>query len=355
MKLTAANLVAAINRLSKDEWFEYLHQKSSASRVRVRSVTFPEGPIETIRRTADGEETIVKITSAMLWRVANAIEEGYPFQIDRIVGASGNGRSLLEALLARTPEFYVCRPGRIERMGGVESVKRGHKHLIWLPKQPHALGSTAEHSTSHDMVIVETPHTIVYETVNIDPSHVIRSDDDLEGVRRHIQIQLSLAEIGNALGCRSWIASNDRNHDYRGAKIRDLPYIVGSLANEKVLQSYPEAQKKSEFIDLIWFTDTHVPMVIEVEHSTGVTPGLTRMLAFAERAPRLRDMRFVIVAPDKIREEVVRKSAESQFRFLEPRFMPYSAVEELLYLCRERRLSREFVNDDFVDLFLESV
>jgi type II restriction enzyme len=352
MGLSASNLAAAINRLSRDEWFEYLHQQLNGSRVRVRSVTLPEGPVETVRRTSDGVERVVTISSSMLWRVANAIEEGLPFQIDRIVGASYNARSLLEALLARTPEFYVCRPGRIHRRGGVETVEAGHKHLIWLPKTPHQSGIAVEHVTSQELTIVETPHTVVYETVRID-SQGQASDDKLENLRRHIQIQLSLAEIGESLGYRSWIAANDRNHDYRGGKIRDLPYIVDDLAQERVLSSYPEAQKKAEFIDLLWFSDTHVPMVVEVEHSTGITSGLTRMLAFFERAPRLRDMRFVVASPDDFREEFIRKSNEPQFQPLNPRFLPYSAVEELLYLCRNRHLSHDSVREGFIDLFVE--
>ena len=41
-------------------------------------------------------------------RVSNAINPGEPFNIDRILGASYNTRSVLETLIALTPEFYYC-------------------------------------------------------------------------------------------------------------------------------------------------------------------------------------------------------------------------------------------------------
>ena len=49
----------------------------------------------------------------MIWRVANAISEGEPINFDRVLGGSYNTRSVLESLLASTPEFYYCYPGRI--------------------------------------------------------------------------------------------------------------------------------------------------------------------------------------------------------------------------------------------------
>lgn len=44
MKLTASNIVKAIDLLAKDQWFDYISDKST-TRVSVVAVTKPEGPI----------------------------------------------------------------------------------------------------------------------------------------------------------------------------------------------------------------------------------------------------------------------------------------------------------------------
>ena len=76
----------------------------------------------------------------MIWRVANAISEKVPLNIDRVVAGSYNTRSVLEALLAYTPQFYFCYPGRIEATASSSKVKAGHKHLMWMPDDPHEEG-----------------------------------------------------------------------------------------------------------------------------------------------------------------------------------------------------------------------
>jgi formylglycine-generating enzyme required for sulfatase activity len=61
----------------------------------------------------------------------------------------------LEALLAHTPEFYYCYPGRIEGNISNSKIRKGHKHLLWLPNKPHNLGQIAE--TKTEQIISEIP------------------------------------------------------------------------------------------------------------------------------------------------------------------------------------------------------
>ena len=358
IRVTAENLAKAVGGLPRDQWFEYIDPKTK-TQARVVTVNPPEGPLELERKKKDGEIEAVTISTNVLWRVANAIERGIPFQIDRILGASYNTRSLLETLLARTPEFYVCRPGRIEGHGSVEEIKRGHKHLVWVPDQPHENGKLSEYEVSNELVIVETSRAVIYDAVKVDVDRIDSEKDLDEGtLRRHIQIQVSLYEIGEHLGYRSWIAANDQHHRYRDGTIRDLPMLTKSLGDEKVLASYPEAQRKAELIDLIWFNDRTIPMVVEVEHSTGVVSGLQRMQSFALAAPALSGMRFVIVAPDDQRDSVFRKAADPIFSALRDLlwYFPYSSVEELLDLCRRRGVSGGNVNPEkFIEIFLERI
>ena len=159
---TVANLAKAIKSLNSNVWYDYVSERT-ATQVRIVDVVMPEGPIY-IQRKSSGKVSDVQISTAMLYRVCNYIEEGKPINVDRILGASYNTRSALEALMAATPEFYWGLPGRIEKTERGETIKRGHKHLIWLPTTPHQLGKVFEHKVSNQMAISELPtQSIVYD------------------------------------------------------------------------------------------------------------------------------------------------------------------------------------------------
>ncbi len=102
----------------------------------------------------------ITISSQMLWRLANALKADQPVNVDRIFGASYNTRSVLEALLVHTPQFYYCYPGRIESVNTRTRIKEGHKHLLWKPNDPHELAVARQAET--DIVISEIPAMEAY-------------------------------------------------------------------------------------------------------------------------------------------------------------------------------------------------
>ncbi len=354
MKLTVSNLVKAVSSLPRNQWFEYINP-ITRTQVRIKSVHLPEGPIVIERRNPTRSELPreASISIEMLWRVANAVGDGLPVNLDRILGGSYNTRAALESLMAYTSEFYWCLPGRIEVIGGREQIKRGHKHLIWIPKSPHSNGELNEHALSSELAISELPaHTIVYDSLAlVEPDRQSLSDEE---IRRHIMIQIVLAEIGLHLGFRTWIARNDKGHIFRGKPISELEGVIRELSEEILLQAYGEAANAALLIDCIWFKNGRLmPAVIEVEHSTGVTSGLTRMKKFQDLAPRIQDIRWVIAAPDEDREAVITKACVPQFESLETKFFPYSAIEELYDLCTRRKISGRAINESFLDCFME--
>jgi type II restriction enzyme len=134
-KLTAQNLAAFINQLPKQNSYQYLNPKNKGL-IKIDHVELPEGPIRIRRCDPSKGESFegkpqVSISQQMLWRLANAIQPNQPINLDRILGASYNTRSVLEALLVHTPQFYYCYPGRIESINSNTKIKDGHKHLIW--------------------------------------------------------------------------------------------------------------------------------------------------------------------------------------------------------------------------------
>ena len=202
-----------------------------------------------------------------------------------------------------------------------------------------------------DVVISEIPTLeAIYEALVL-PETAIEADMDIDIARRHAQIQIALIQIGTQLGFRTWIAHNDKGIVYNSRRIGEMENVLTRLADVKILEAFEEARRAATQIDCIWFKNSRLmPAVIEIEHSTGVRSGLTRMKHFFDTAPPV-PARWVIAAPDEDREKVMRESNLPQFASLNARYFPYSAIEELYYLCQKRRIRG--VNEEFLDSFME--
>jgi type II restriction enzyme len=286
----------------------------------------------------------------MIWRVANAFSPGVPINMDRVLGGSYNTRSALEALLAHSPQFYFCYPGRIESTTSSTKIQSGHKHLMWLPDEPHEQGVMTERETN--IVISEIPTVeAIYEALVV-PDMAIEPGLDIEMARRHAQIQVALIEIGRQLQFRTWVAQNDRGIIYKDQPLAEMEGVIARLDDVRLLAAYEEARRAAHLIDCIWFKNARLmPAVIEIEHSTGVRSGLTRMKNFQDTLPAF-PTRWVIAAPDEDRDKVMRECNLPQFATLNAQYFPYSAVEELYYLCQKRKLRG--VTEEFLDCFMES-
>ena len=354
MKLTASDLALAIKQLQQNRQFGYVNPRTKG-KIIVTRVNLPEGPIQFKRfNPSEGGSRktarVESISPAMLWRVANAISENVPLNVDRILGASYNARSVLEALLAHTPQFHFCYPGRIEESGAAPQIKKGHKHLVWTPDSPHTAGVLAKKDT--DVVISEIPTSAaIYESLvlPVQPEPAVVGPAQ----RRHAQIQIALVLIGRQLGFKTYVARNDQGIIYNERPLAQMPGVVTDMSNPPVVVSgFADAIHSARLIDVVWFRNAlFMPAVIEVEHSTGVTSGLSRMKQFQDHLPQMAT-RWVIAAPDEDRQKVLQECNKQQFRSLDAKYLPYSAVEELLSLCQRRKVKG--VTDEFLDSFMEN-
>ena len=346
MNITASNIIRLINQLPRNIRYNYVNPKNRNT-IEIVNIVFPEGPIS-IKRSNSSE--IQTISKNMIWRLANSVEEGIPVNMERVFGASYNTRSVLEALLAHTPEFYWCRPGRIELPHSPQEIKEGHKHLIWLPNQRHENATPQEYHT--DIVISEIPSSlVVYDALKISSHPEIK---DINITRRHLQIQVALASIGYQLGFRTWIARNVQGFSYGHKKIGQLDGVINRLEQEKLMTVTEGSLPAALHIDCIWFRNGRfIPAVIEVEHSTGITSGLTRMSNLFDQIPPY-PIRWVIAAPDEDRHKVIELANRPQFRKLKTKFLPYSSIDELYALCKKRKLNGNAVNEAFLDCFMEN-
>lgn len=358
-KLTCENLVDALAALPRTNTYSYIN-KATHTALKIENVEKPYGPI-TIRRwdPAKGETCNIAssqtISKEMLFRVANAVSEGLPINIDRVLGASYNTRSALETLICHVPQFYYCYPGRIENKNGVTKIKAGHKHIIWLPNEPHNAGELVEKKLEH-LEINEIPtKNVVYNALEL-PAHTTPASVaglDPQTARMHLLMQMAIYEIGRHLGFSTYIAQNDSGVKYKGKPLQEHPQIVKDLADQPTVAPFDGAVNAGKLVDAMWFSKKAIPAVFEVEHSTGVTSGLTRMSGFKEHLPPYKDMRFIIVADDDLRDKVVQEINKPQFKDLHAYYLPYSAVNELLSFCQTRRLRG--ITESFIDTFLEDV
>jgi type II restriction enzyme len=355
--VTVGIIVNLISALSKGEEYPYINA-STHTVVSIEEVIHPYGPIMIKRWNPTVGETrsavpVQSISMAMMNRVANAISEGTPINIDRLLGASYNTRSALETLLCHTPPFYYCYPGRIELMQGKTKIKSGHKHIIYLPEEPHKIGELCKKDLEH-LEINEIPsRNVVYNALELPTSTVRSGKVDTDEVRIHSQMQMAIYEIGSCLSLKTFIAQNDTGIRYKGKLLSEHDNIVTKLNDIPTIGAFDGAVNAGKLIDAIWLGSKSIPAVFEVEQSTGVTSGLTRMSNFKKTLPEYRGMRYIIVAPDEYRDKVVREINKPEFADLHAFYMPYSSVSELLGLCQERKLKG--ITEEFIETFLDDV
>lgn len=352
--VTAKALVKAITKLPKSREYRYLNAKNKG-RILLASIDAPNGPIHVKRYnpskggTKHGAKPAV-IPEQLIARIAAAIRKARPFNLDRIVASSYNTRSVLEALLAHTPQFHHCYPGRFQVSGKTSKVMKGHKHLIWLPDDSHKLGETSKIETS--LVIAEHAVENVYEAVDLANAPEI-SDANIDLARRHAQIQVALIRIGHSLGCKSYIPKKDQGIRYGLERLGSLRGVVRDLKRQAMVSAHPGAAHAAAEIGCVWFREKgFMPAVIEIAHSEGVFAGLARMKSFRDHLPSVQT-RFVVAASDDDRSDVFREAARPQFKALRPQFLSYSAIEELHWLSQRRNLRS--CSDAFIDSFLEPI
>lgn len=144
----------------------------------------------------------------------------------------------------------------------------------------------------------------------------------------HTEIQGWLRDLGKALGYDIWIASNDKNRLYLGARLSEG--CLDSLPNP--IRSNGAVDTVS-LIDVLWVSKESGKIVaaFEVEHSTSIYSGIVRMLDLALGVPEHAGAAFFLVAPD-VREQDVRsqfaRPAFSRVSELDVRYLGYSQLKQ---------------------------
>jgi hypothetical protein len=127
----------------------------------------------------------------------------------------------------------------------------------------------------------------------------------------HTHVQWLLAKIGHQLGCRIWIAANDRRREWGGETLGTL-----SIPRLPPLGMAPDSQRIVSLIDVVWLSGSNqVAAAFEVEHTTSVYSGLLRMADLAALSPNL-NFPLYVVAPASRLAKVGRELTRPTFRAL---------------------------------------
>jgi len=351
-ELNTAEIVSEIEKLGQYKSYFYYSKKT---KIRITEVTKPEGPIRFVRwdsRKLEKSGNSGGISINQLGMVASTFSRkpNYPIQFDRLFSGGGNSRSALETLLAYTPHFFICYPERTNTYTG--NIEKGLKHIMWCPDDAHPFGEMV--TKEYQQVISEVELDIDFGNIGVTTGMLGDEFDTIEAKRTHTQMQIALIKIGNALDFRTWIAKNDRAIIVENNRLGEIEGVIQSLDDVRILYN-TESKKVASLIDCIWFSEDfrYIPAVVEIEHSTGVTPGLTRMLKFKEAVPSITTT-YAIVAPNNIRDKVISEVNNAAFRMLKARYMPYSTVRELYGLIQRYSLSK-VVERTFIEPFMEKV
>ncbi len=347
IKLKASDLVKAIADLDLSKTYKYF---SDRNQIRLVEIVEPEGPIRFSRIGLRGDPQSISIQKIGTAASVFAGKPNFPIHFDRLFSGGGNDRSALETLLAHTPHFFICYPQRTNPYTGI--LERTQKHIMWCPDDRHDLGVIEE--KPFEQVISEFEFDTSFGNVHVTPEMLDEEFDTIAAKKTHTQIQVALVKIGNALNFWSYIAKNDQSILIGSVPLGSLEGVIPSLEKVPILYK-ADSKRSASLIDCIWFTQDldFIPAVVEVEHSTEVTSGLTRMLKFKETVPAI-NMTFTIVAPDELRSKVVAEANNKAFRILSARFMPYTTVRFLYGLVQKYDLAG-VVERKFIEPFMEKI
>jgi len=339
MEVTPEEIVSAIGQLDRKRLYPYA-RTSNKNMIRIVDVALPCGPIraERVGPKVNGRRRTKKeisISANSIATLAAALSRGRPVSVEAVFFGSGSSRSVLESLVVHSPNGFLV-PMAVETGDGRKrSVVRKVKHTAWLKEVSHPPGVIGR-LESGSLVLepdVEGELPAAAETETVLPAD--------SSLTRHAQVQEALILFGSKLGAPVWIARNDhgisgglgrlgdREGVLKAAELADVPFLRGKEAMDSITH-----------VDCAWLTPDRYMLeaAFEIEHSTGITSGLTRLqrLWFAMPESIRPRVRWTIVAADSDRDKACQIARREQFRALDAWFLPYSGVEDFRQLCLRR-------------------
>lgn len=146
----------------------------------------------------------------------------------------------------------------------------------------------------------------------------------------HSKAQYLLSKLAQIVGCKNFIASNDRKRTFN--QIELSKFSVTSLPN---LGLNDEATSRISLIDVIWLKQNAPMCAFEVETSTSVYSGLLRMSDLLAVVPAL-NIKLYIVAQTERQKKVLSELSRPTFRKIGLNdYCEFLSIEELEELLKK--------------------
>jgi len=160
------------------------------------------------------------------------------------------------------------------------------------------------------------------------PEKIERKEIKLEKLKidTHEKAEAVLLALGNLLGYDTYTPDKGRVVEGQRlgeiATLQELPYF----GSEKIMES-------AENIDVVWVKDEWPEYFFEVEHTTGITPGLLRIYRVAEKL----SAKCFIIGPPEMLPKFKKEIERPPFNKLKERyrFKSYKELEEI-YLATKK-------------------
>lgn len=167
----------------------------------------------------------------------------------------------------------------------------------------------------------------------------------------HTSIEWALVFLGTHSSYETWVTRSDRNKKHDGdpigaGSIEDLPDLGVGASVKSIIEN----------IDVLWLRRNRVAAAFEVEHTTSIHSGLTRLNDLIRAAPNL-NINLYIIAPDERRSKLERELNRPSFEDLLSKvsFIPYSRIVQKLEAAQQiinlgGTLTEEFLIEDAEDV-----
>jgi predicted transport protein len=145
-------------------------------------------------------------------------------------------------------------------------------------------------------------------------------------VSPHIKMQLTLAKLGQAVGCDVWVPKADRTKSHNEHNL--AKYSLGELPDLGLSQTVTSAIRN---IDVLWLTANTLNAAFEIEHSTEIFSGILRLSDLIALVPNIT-FPIYIVAPQERKDEVAKQLMRQTFKALhldkKCLYLSYEVLEE---------------------------
>lgn len=177
-----------------------------------------------------------------------------------------------------------------------------------------------------------------------DPSHHLPSEAG------HVQMQATIAEIGDRMGFKIWLPQNDRQR-----VLENWHPTSNSVLLERLPLNFDQVTLRIiENIDVLWIRRKAIVHAFEIEHTTSIYSGLLRMADLMTLQPNL-SISAHIVAPSARRTKVLQEISRPVFSLIESGPMSescsYLSYDAVTALHNERNLHH--LNDSVLDEYAE--